>query len=118
MASLSDTPPVVVSDPIPSRYEYAMGYHRAVVERVENPGAPLLWYVSVVSSLTGQLEELYYDDETLAQDGAKTYVKGIYDAEMAVRQTFYNAYLTAYGRGSAPEEHGPNYVAPAPPPPA
>lgn len=107
-----DTPPVVISDPKPSRYEYEMGYHRATVERL--PGGTL-WQVSVASSLVAQLETLIYDDEVLAQDGAKLYLKGVYDSEMAVRQTFYNAYLKAYGRGAAPEAHGPQYVAPEPP---
>lgn len=106
------TPPVTALAPEATRFEYAMGYHRAVVERLPDGE----WHVSVVSSLVNQLETLIYDDEQLAHDGAKVYLQGVYDAEMLVRTTFYSAYTTAYGRGSAPEEHGPAYVDPTPPP--
>ena len=110
----ADTPPVTLTDPRLKRYEYEMGYHSAVVELMPAIGAgPALWNVNVVSQLTGQLETLLYDDEELAKAGAQAYVKGLYNAEMALRDTFYQAYSTAYGRGSAPDTHGPSYVAPA-----
>lgn len=109
------TPPATVTAPQPTRFEYEMGYHRAVVERLPDG---VLWQVSIASSLVGQMETLIYDDEQLAHDGAKVYLQGVYDAEMAVRATFYEAYQAAYGRESAPEEHGPAWVDPTPPPPA
>jgi len=112
MADSTTTPPVTLTDPKLARYEYRMGYHTAVVELM---AGDVLWQVNVVSQLTAQLETLIYDDEELAKAGAQGYVKGLYDAEMALRQTFYTAYLKAYGRGSAPETHGPEYVAPTPP---